>query len=132
MKKFLLFAIFFHTLCTVMAIEDIKPYTFNQATMKFTLNNPQYQNKSARLEHNYTKKYMQKAENTNKAEAKIKYYEKILKNAKEFLNDGGHILFEIGINQACLVKELMEKYNFKNIEIYKDVTGIERVIKGNL
>lgn len=62
----------------------------------------------------------------------IEFYEKILKNAKEFLNDGGHILFEIGINQACLVKELMEKYNFKNIEIYKDVTGIERVIKGNL
>lgn len=62
----------------------------------------------------------------------IEFYEKILKNANEFLNDSGHILFELGVNQACLVKNLMEKYNFKNIEIYKDVTGIERVIKGNL
>jgi len=38
----------------------------------------------------------------------------------------------MGINQADEIKEILKNYNFKNIEIIKDLAGIERVISANL
>lgn len=38
-------------------------------------------------------------------------------------------MFELGIGQAQEVKELMQK-DFEEIEIIKDLAGIERVISG--
>ena len=46
-------------------------------------------------------------------------------------NKGGFLLFELGINQSEYVKELMSK-NFEEIEITKDLAGIDRVISGKL
>lgn len=60
----------------------------------------------------------------------IEFYEKITSGAKEFLNDGGCLIFEIGIGQAEKVKRLMGKAGFKNIEIQKDLANIDRVIWG--
>lgn len=61
----------------------------------------------------------------------IGFYDKIITEAPEFLNKGGYLMFELGINQAEKVKALMEKAGFKNIEIEKDLAGIERVVWGN-
>lgn len=58
----------------------------------------------------------------------IEFYDKIITKAPDFLNDGGYLLFELGINQADKVKELMQKRGFKNIEVKKDLAGIERII----
>ncbi len=63
-----------------------------------------------------------------KDEHGIEFYEKILNKAKNYLFDCGYIVFEIGINQAELVKELMKKLEYKKIEIIKDYNSIERVI----
>ena len=41
-------------------------------------------------------------------------------------------MFELGINQSQDVKNIMKKNGFKNIEIIKDLAGIDRVISGNL
>ena len=60
----------------------------------------------------------------------IEFYEKITTKASDFLNEGGYLMFELGINQAKAVKALMEKAGFKNIEIEKDLAGIERIIWG--
>ena len=60
----------------------------------------------------------------------VEFYEKITTKASEFLNEGGYLMFELGINQAKAVKALMEKAGFKNIEIEKDLAGIERAIIG--
>lgn len=60
----------------------------------------------------------------------VEFYEKITTKASEFLNKNGCLMFELGINQANAVKALMEKAGFKNIEIEKDLAGIERVILG--
>ena len=57
----------------------------------------------------------------------IDFYEKIIKNAPNFLKKDGYLVFELGINQAKLVKDLLLK-DFKNIKITKDLQGIERVI----
>ena len=41
-------------------------------------------------------------------------------------------MFELGIGQSQDVKSLMEKNGFKDIEIIKDLAGIDRVITGKL
>ncbi len=61
----------------------------------------------------------------------LEFYKKIIKDAKNHLRKEGIIAFELGINQAYEVKKLLEK-DFTNIEITKDVVGIDRVITARL
>ncbi len=61
----------------------------------------------------------------------IEFYEKIINDVPKILNENGYLLFELGIGQAELVKNLMNK-SFSKIEIIKDLAGIERVICGRL
>lgn len=60
----------------------------------------------------------------------LEFYDKIIKDAPKILNPNGYIIFEIGIGQSEDVKKLMEQNGFKNIEIVKDLAGIDRVISG--
>lgn len=62
----------------------------------------------------------------------IEFYQKITQQAPEYLNNDGYLMFELGINQANLVKSFMKKAGFKNIQILKDLAEIERVIFGKL
>lgn len=62
----------------------------------------------------------------------LEFYEKITNEAPLFLNDGGYLLFELGEGQACDVSKILESNRFSSIEIFKDVTGIERVIQASL
>lgn len=61
----------------------------------------------------------------------IEFYKRIIEGAPNCLKPEGFIAFELGINQAQFVKELLEK-DFKNIEIVNDLAGIERVITAQL
>ncbi len=65
-----------------------------------------------------------------KDEKGLEFYEKITANAPKILNNGGYLLFELGINQSTFVKQIMEQNGFSNIEIIKDLAGIDRVILG--
>lgn len=58
----------------------------------------------------------------------IEFYQKIIETAKNYLNINGFLAFELGINQACYVKDLLKKNNFNKIKIIKDFNSIERVI----
>lgn len=58
----------------------------------------------------------------------LEFYEKITEGAPKILNKGGYLLFELGIGQAEAVKEIMK--DFTDIEIIKDLAGIDRVIVG--
>lgn len=60
----------------------------------------------------------------------IDFYKEITKKAPKYLNKGGYLMFELGINQSSLVKDLMEKAGFVNIEIQKDLAYIDRIIYG--
>lgn len=60
----------------------------------------------------------------------IDFYKRIIEEAPKFLNAGGFLMFELGINQSNIVKDLMEKSGFKNIEIEKDLAYIDRIIYG--
>lgn len=59
----------------------------------------------------------------------LDYYRIIANNAANHLNAGGKLFLEVGIGQANAVKELLEQTGFINVEIRKDISGIERMIK---
>lgn len=61
----------------------------------------------------------------------IAIYRQIIENAPQFLNKGGYLAFELGINESEVVKTLMQK-DFQDLEIIKDLANIDRVIVGRL
>ena len=61
----------------------------------------------------------------------VVFYSRIIEGALNSLKPNGFLAMELGINQADLVKNMLEK-DFKNIEIIKDLAGIERVILAQL
>lgn len=60
----------------------------------------------------------------------LKFYRIIAENACNFLNDGGMIIAEFGIDQAeDIVKIFKETNKFTNVQVIKDVNGINRILK---
>ncbi|MBP7212296.1 peptide chain release factor N(5)-glutamine methyltransferase [bacterium] len=62
----------------------------------------------------------------------VEFYEKISREAPQYLNENGYLAFELGVKQSELVEILMKANGFKNIQIIKDLAGINRVILGNI
>lgn len=62
----------------------------------------------------------------------LHFYREITKNARLYLEDNGVLLYEIGCDQAADVIEIMKKNNFKEIEVIKDLAGLDRVVKGRI
>lgn len=60
------------------------------------------------------------------------FYEKILEKAPFYLEEAGILMVEIGYNQGEQVKRLFEKNGFTDIEIKKDLAGLDRVVRGRL
>lgn len=57
----------------------------------------------------------------------VEFYLQIIKAAPKFLKQGGFLAFELGVNQSEKVEKLLQE-DFKNIQIMKDLAGIDRVI----
>ena len=55
------------------------------------------------------------------------FYRLIASNCKNYLNESGVLLLEVGVNQADDVKNLF--VDAKNVEIIKDLQGVDRIIK---
>lgn len=60
------------------------------------------------------------------------FYRKIAEQAGDYLNPGGHLLFEIGHDQGADVSELMVQTGFKDVRVIKDLAGNDRVVTGGL
>ena len=58
------------------------------------------------------------------------FYRAITKQAGDYLAPGGWLLYEIGCSQGEDVAELLRKEGFENIEIRKDLAGLDRVVLG--
>lgn len=58
-------------------------------------------------------------------------YRKIIEDAPKYLNEGGYLMFELGINESTAVKEMMAKC-FEDIKIEQDLAKIDRIIYGKL
>ncbi len=62
----------------------------------------------------------------------LTFYKKIIFISRHLLNSGGQIYFEIGKGQHKFITEMMIENGFSNLQIIKDYSGIERIIKGEL
>lgn len=60
------------------------------------------------------------------------FYKKIIEQSSQYLKRGGYIVFELGINQSDLVKGYFEQNSFTNLQIEKDLAGIDRIISAQL
>ncbi|MCL2221730.1 MAG: peptide chain release factor N(5)-glutamine methyltransferase [Oscillospiraceae bacterium] len=60
----------------------------------------------------------------------LKYYRSICEKWLILLKPGGHLAFECGIDQAGDVQQIMRTGGLKDLRVYKDTLGIERVITG--
>lgn len=58
----------------------------------------------------------------------LDFYKDIIKEASNYLNDDGHLIFEIGYDQKVAINDLLIKSDFKNIENLKDYNGFDRII----
>ena len=58
------------------------------------------------------------------------FYKKITSKANEYLAENGFIMYEIGYDQAEDVTQILIENNFNNIEVLKDLAGLDRVIIG--
>lgn len=60
------------------------------------------------------------------------YYRQIAKELAQYLKPKGFVFFEIGYNQAEALIEILEAEGIKEIEVIKDLAGLDRIIKGRL
>ena len=113
-------------------INFLKSNLFEKINEKYDIivSNPPYikTNLIEQLEENVKKYEPRRA--LDGGQSGLIFYEKITKNCKDFLNENAYIIYEIGHDQAEEVKKIMLENNFINIEILKDLAGLDRVILG--
>ena len=57
------------------------------------------------------------------------FYRRIARDARDRLNGGGMLILEIGYDEGTAVKDILEAEGYRDIEIFTDYSGNERVIK---
>ena len=62
----------------------------------------------------------------------LDFYHSIIGQASVYLNNGGLLAFEVGYQQAKLVRAILERKNFSDIKIIKDYNNIQRVVMGRM
>lgn len=60
----------------------------------------------------------------------LHYYRRIIRDSVRVLKPGGSLLFETGHDQAGDVAELMRQQGYGEIQIKKDLAGLDRVVRG--
>ena len=58
------------------------------------------------------------------------FYRRICTEGRAYLKKGGWLLFEIGCDQGKDVANLMENAGFSQVQIRKDLSGLDRVVLG--
>ena len=58
------------------------------------------------------------------------FYREIIKSAKDYLNQNGKLLFEIGFDQKESVTKLFDEVGFDNVYSKKDLAGLDRIVSG--
>lgn len=62
----------------------------------------------------------------------LAFYRRIAAVSRDYLTDRGMIFFEIGWNQAEDVSRILEKEGFCQIQVKKDLAGLDRVVYASL
>lgn len=62
----------------------------------------------------------------------LSFYKRIIPKAGDYLKPDGYLCFEIGYNQGESVKRLMIDNGYKDVEVHKDLGGLDRVVIGGM
>lgn len=60
------------------------------------------------------------------------FYRRIVEASSNYIKDGGYLLFEIGHDQGEDVSCLMKEHGYTDVQIFKDLAGLDRVVTGRL
>ncbi|TCW36500.1 release factor glutamine methyltransferase [Thermohydrogenium kirishiense] len=60
----------------------------------------------------------------------LTFYRRIVKDSVNYIKFGGIIAFEVGFDQAWDVKDILVDDGYSDIEVVKDLQGIDRVVLG--
>lgn len=60
----------------------------------------------------------------------LDFYRKIIADAHRYLSPKGLLAFEIGYDQGDALRALLKEADYRNIEILKDLSGLDRVALG--
>lgn len=60
------------------------------------------------------------------------FYRKIVEQSVNYLKSGGYLIFEIGCSQGEAVSKIMRDNGFSNIEVRKDLSGLDRIVFGGI
>lgn len=60
------------------------------------------------------------------------FYRKIIKEARNYLNENGCFICEIGYDQYDAVYSILVDNGYKDIELIKDYAGLDRVVSANV
>ena len=58
------------------------------------------------------------------------FYRLIVKESVKHIKKGGYLLFETGFDQGKDVSALLEEQGYEEIQIKKDLAGLDRVVMG--
>ena len=110
-------------------VDFIKSDLFENVDGKFDLiiSNPPYINKNdyEKLEKEL---YFEPKSALYGGEDGLKFYKKIINEAENYLNNEGHLIFEIGYDQKEILNILLKEKGFKNIINLKDFNDFDRFI----
>ena len=110
-------------------VEFIKSDLFENIDGKFDLiiSNPPYINKEDydKLEKEL---YFEPKSALYGGEDGLLFYKKIIKKAPDYLNDQGHLIFEIGYDQKEILNKLLKEQGFKSIINLRDFNDFDRFI----
>ena len=59
-------------------------------------------------------------------------YKRIIAKAKDHLNNGGEIFFEIGFDEGKAVSDLLLKAGFMDVKVIKDLSGNDRIVSAKI
>lgn len=62
----------------------------------------------------------------------LEFYRRITRESKEYLSSRGMLFYEIGHDQGKAVSDIMETEGFCDIQVIKDLAGLDRVVYGGM
>lgn len=62
----------------------------------------------------------------------LMFYRFIAEYYKDYIKEGGQIVFEVGFTQAVQVTEILKQNGYTDISIKEDLNGVQRVVYGTL
>ena len=110
-------------------VDFVKSDLFNNIKGKFDLiiSNPPYINKND-YEDLDKELYFEPKSALYGGRDGLDFYRGVIKNASKYLNNRGHLVFEIGYDQKNILNRLLKDEGFVNIENIKDFNDFDRFI----